>query len=117
MIYQLINLEHEYDALLKNQTWSLVPYLLEMKLIGSKWAYKVKENLDRTIEKLRARLMAKWFLQTPRKDFTETYNPVVKPCTIRVILSLTTIYDWPLRQIDVNSAFFNGELTETVYMT
>ncbi|KAE8659142.1 Detected protein of confused Function [Hibiscus syriacus] len=65
----------------------------------------------------KARLVAKGFLQKPGIDFDEVFSPVVKPATIRVIISLVLSREWKLRQIDVNNAFLNGMLTEEVYMT
>ena len=109
-------MEDEYNALIKNQTWTLIPHDQNYKHIGNKWVYKVKENPDGTINRYKARLVMKGFLQTPGLDFNETFSPVVKAATIRIILTLAVNNDWMLRQVDINNAFLNGELTETVYM-
>ncbi|KAH9693065.1 retrovirus-related pol polyprotein from transposon RE1 [Citrus sinensis] len=109
-------MEDEYNALIKNQTWTLIPHDQNYKLIGNKWVYKVKENPYGTINRYKARLVVKGFLQTPGLDFNETFSPVVKAATIRIILTLAVNNDWMLRQVDINNAFLNGELTETVYM-
>ncbi|KAJ4711692.1 Retrovirus-related Pol polyprotein from transposon TNT 1-94 [Melia azedarach] len=107
----------EFTALKENQTWTLVPYTSDMRLVGNKWVYKVKMNPDGTISRFKARLVAKGYLQTAGVDYNETFSPVVKASTIRIVVSLAVINNWALRQVDVNNAFLNGELTETVYMT
>ena len=87
-----------------------------MKLVGNKWIYRVKQNSDGSINKYKARLVAKGFLQTEGVDYQETFSPVVKAAIIRIVLSLAVINNWKLRQVDINNAFLNGELSETVYM-
>ena len=105
-------MQAEFDALQINETWELVPKETTQKIIGNKWVFRVKYNPDGSISKHKARLVAKGFHQTPGVDFFETYSPVVKPCTIRVILSLAVMNHWPIRQLDVNNAFLNGILSE-----
>lgn len=109
-------MEEEYNDLLKNQTWSLVPLPPNRTSIGCKWVFRTKENPDGSINKYKARLVAKGFHQQPGFDYTETFSPVVKPVTIRVILTLALTHGWQLKQIDVNNAFLNGFLQEEVYM-
>jgi histone deacetylase 1/2 len=110
-------MEAEYHALMANNTWSLVPLPPHKKAIGCKWVFRVKENPDGTVNKFKARLVAKGFLQTVGFDFTETFSPVIKPITIRIILTLAVTFKWQLQQIDINNAFLNGILQEEVYMT
>ena len=76
----------EYAALLKNNTWSLLPSTSSMNLVGCKWVYRTKFRPDGTVLKHKARLVAKGFHQTPGIDYDETFSPVVKASTIRVIL-------------------------------
>ncbi|KAK9217646.1 hypothetical protein WN943_006274 [Citrus x changshan-huyou] len=109
-------IEDEYNALMKNKTWTLIPNSQNYKLVGNKWVYRVKENSDGTINKFKTRLVAKGFLQTPGVDFKETFSPIVKAATIRIVLTVVVNNDWKLRQVDINNAFLNGDLTETVYM-
>ncbi|KAH9769651.1 retrovirus-related pol polyprotein from transposon RE1 [Citrus sinensis] len=109
-------MQAEFDALQKNSTWILVPREKAGKIVGNKWAFRVKYNPDGSISKYKARLVAKGFHQTQGVDFFETFSPVVKPCTIRIILSLTVMNHWPIRQLDINNAFLNGILTEEVFM-
>lgn len=109
-------MKDEFQALLKNQTWDLVPASSARKPIGCKWVFRVKENTDGSINKFKARLVAKGFHQKAGSDFTETFSPVVKPVTVRIVLTLAVTNRWPIQQIDVNNAFLNGTLEEEVYM-
>ncbi|KAL6339591.1 hypothetical protein AAG906_034676 [Vitis piasezkii] len=106
----------EYLALLRNDTWNLVPPPTDRKLIGCKWVFKVKENPDGTINKYKALLVAKGFHQIAGFDFNETFSPVVKPTTIRIVLTIALNLQWKVRQLDVNNAFLNGDLHEEIFM-
>lgn len=106
----------EYFALMKNDTWELVPHKKGINLIDSRWVYKVKRKADGTVERLKARLVAKGFKQRYGVDYLDTYCPVVKPATVRVVLSLVVSQGWSLRQIDIQNAFLHGVLSEEVYM-
>lgn len=110
-------LRDEYLALMRNNTWSLVHLPSNRKGIGCKWVFKVKENPDGTINKYKARLVAKGFHQIEGFDFSETFSPVVKPTTIRIILTTAISRGWNVRQLNVNNAFLNRELKEEVFMT
>ena len=106
----------EYTDLLKNKTQSLVELPPDKKIIGCRWVFKVKENSDGSISRYKARLVAKGFNQRPGLDFDETLSPVVKPTTIKLVITIALSHGQFLRQLDVNNAFFNGELKEEVYM-
>lgn len=94
----------------------LVPFTGTQKLVDSKWIFKTKYQADGSILKHKARLVAKGFQQSPGVDFGETFSPVVKPITVRVILTLAVTFGWEIRQLDVNNAFLNGLLRESIYM-
>ena len=98
----------EFHALKKNETWTLVPAELATKIVGNKWAFRVKYNPNGSISKYKIRLVAKGFHQTYGVDFFETFSPVVKPCTIRIILSLAVMNNWTMRQLDVNNVSKNA---------
>lgn len=99
----------EFSALQRCGTWSLVPYHPNMNLLPNKWVFKIKRRADGSIEKHKARLVANGF-------HNETFSPVVKHSTIRLVLSLTVLKKWHVRQLDVQNAFLHGYLTEEVYM-
>jgi len=106
----------EYEDLMKNQTWDLVPYPNEHNVIGNKWIYKVKYNSVREIEKYKARLIAKGFTQKYGFDYEETFALVEKMPNARVILALSVAQGWKFFQLDVKSAFLNGDLDVEIYM-
>ena len=107
----------EFDALLKNQTWQLVPPHSSQNLIGCKWVFQTKRKADGNVEQHKDRLVAKGFHKQPGVDYDETYSPVVKPTTIHTVLSIAISSGWPLRQIDIQNAFLHGTLTKQVFMT
>jgi histone deacetylase 1/2 len=109
-------MDAELAALHRNETWRLVPAPPGINLIDSRWVFKVKHNPDGTVERYKARLVAKGFKQRHGIDYDDTFSPVVKPTTIRVILSLAVTQGWHMRQLDVDNAFLHGFLEEEVYM-
>ncbi|KAK1408451.1 hypothetical protein QVD17_40235 [Tagetes erecta] len=110
-------MQDEFDALQRNNTWTLVPSTSAPNLVGCKWVFRTKFKPDGSFDRFKARLVAKGFHQRPGLDYVETFSPVVKPATIRLILSLATSHNWCLRQLDINNAFLQGNLTESVYMS
>nr|CAD1831231.1 unnamed protein product [Ananas comosus var. bracteatus] len=94
-----------------------VPCPPNTNVVGSKWVFKTKLNPDGSVERFKARLVAKGFSQVPRVDFGETFSPILKPTTLRLVLALATTLSWPLQQLDVKNAFIHGYLKETVYMS
>uniref|UniRef100_A0A803NGE1 Retrovirus-related Pol polyprotein from transposon TNT 1-94 n=1 Tax=Cannabis sativa TaxID=3483 RepID=A0A803NGE1_CANSA len=109
-------MQHEITALKNKKTWILIPRTLDMIIVQNKWVYRIKFYPDGTVERLKARLVAKGFQQTVGIDYFETYSPVIKPCTIRIMFTLAATYGCEIQQIDINHAFLNGELQEDVYM-
>lgn len=85
-------MEDEYNALIKNNMWDLVPYSDSMNVVGNKWVFKLKLNPDDTIQRYKARLVAKSFLQTPVVDFSKTYSHVIKYNIVRVIITLAVLF-------------------------
>ncbi|KAL9239991.1 hypothetical protein vseg_014258 [Gypsophila vaccaria] len=107
----------QHKALLTNKTWDLVPRSATQNVIGCKWVFRLKYKPDGSLDKYKARLVAKGFHQRPGLDYNETFSPVVKPATVRVILTLAITNSWPLRQLDINDAFLQGTLHDEVHMT
>jgi len=108
--------KEEMEALLKNETWTLVPLPKGKKTVGCKWVFSIKHKADGSIDRYKARLVAKGYTQTYGIDYQETFSPVAKLNTVRVLLSLAVNRDWQLHQFDVKNAFLHGDLEEEVYM-
>ena len=109
----------EYDSLMENKCWKLVPRPTDANVVSSKWVYKTKE--EQTIEgklgsRRKSRLVARGFTQVEGIDYSETYAPVAKLTSIRVLLDVVAELDLELEQMDAITAFLNGLLKEVVYM-
>jgi hypothetical protein len=109
-------MQSELQALDQNKTWNVIPLPVGLKPIGSKWVYNIKRKADGSIERYKARLVAKGYNQIEGVDYFDTFSPVAKMTTIRVILAIPSIQNWFVQQLDVNNAFLHGVLCEDVYM-
>jgi hypothetical protein len=107
----------EMESILSNGTWELVDRPYVCKPMGYKWVFRKKLRLDGTIDKYKTRLMAKGYTQKEGKDFFDTYSLVARLTTIHVVLSLAISHGLLVHQMDVKTAFLNGELEEEIYMT
>ena len=106
----------EIQALHSNNTWSLVHVHPSMNVIGCRWVYKIKRRMDGSVERYKARLVARGFTQHEGSDYSETLSPVVKHATVRLVFSIAVSCNWKIHQLDIHNAFINGVLTEEVYM-
>nr|GEY05314.1 ribonuclease H-like domain-containing protein [Tanacetum cinerariifolium] len=107
---------YEYNALIKNGTWILVPNHAGVNMVRSMWLFKHKFHANGTLSRYKARLVANGSSQQQGIDVDETFSPIVQPATIRTVLSLAVSRKWPIHQLDVKNAFLNGNISETVYM-
>jgi histone deacetylase 1/2 len=108
-------MEDEFQALLRNNTWRLILPQFGVNVIDSKWVFQVKKHANGTIERYKARLVAKGFKRR-YGHYDDTFSPVVKPATIRLLLSLDVACGWSLCKSNVQNAFLHGVLEEEVYM-
>nr|AAT44242.1 putative ubiquitin carrier protein [Oryza sativa Japonica Group] len=106
----------EMDSIIANGTWEVTERPYGCKPVGCKWVFKKKLKPDGTIEKYKARLIAKGYTQKEGEDFFDTYSPVARLTTIRVLLSLAASHGLLVHQMDVKTSFLNGELDEEIYM-
>ncbi|GJT53246.1 ribonuclease H-like domain-containing protein [Tanacetum coccineum] len=106
----------EYNALITNGAWVFVPRLANVNVVHFMWLFKHKFNADGSLSRYKARLVANGRSQQQGIDCDETFSPVVKPATIRTVLSLVVSRNWPIHQLDVKNAFLHGNLSEIVYM-
>ena len=108
-------METEMTSLIDNGTWELVDLPPGRKAIKNRWVY-VTQRMQEKKPLYRACLMAKGFTQTASIDYEETFAPVARLDSLRLLLSLATTYDWEVHQIDIKSAYLNGNLEEEIYM-
>ena len=99
-----------------NSVWILVDLPEGVKPIGCKWIFKRKRGVDGKVETYKARLVAKGYRQRYGIDYNETFSPVAMLKSIRIMLALAAYFDYEIWQMDVRTAFLNGELEEEVYM-
>lgn len=106
----------ELLALESNNTWSIQRLPVHKHPVGCKWIFRVKYNADGSLDKYKARLVAKGFTQTEGEDYFDTFAPVAKMTSVKVLLAVAAIKGWVLSQLDVSNAFLHGDLLEEVYM-
>ncbi|KAJ9700761.1 hypothetical protein PVL29_006195 [Vitis rotundifolia] len=106
----------EMAALHSNGTWDLVVLPSGKSTVGCRWVYAVKVGPDGQVDRLKARLVAKGYTQVYGSDYGDTFSPVAKIASVRLLLSLAAMCSWPLYQLDIKNAFLHGDLAEEVYM-
>lgn len=108
--------EEELDSVRRNQVFELAELPQGRRAIGCRFVFKIKQGPDGSVERYKARLVAKGFSQVEGVDFTETFAPVAKFSSIRAILAIAAALDLDVQQMDVKTAFLNGDLDEEIYM-
>lgn len=99
-------MSNEMDAFTRNQTYDLVPQKPDQNVVGCRWIYKNKYNPDGTHKSRKGRLVAaKGYNQKHGYDYTDTFSPVIKTTTLRLVLDIAVSNSWPIQQLDVNNAF------------
>jgi hypothetical protein len=106
----------EYQSIIKNDVWEIVPRPKNKDVVSSKWLYKIKHVVDGSIEKHKARFVARGFSQKEGIDYEETFAPVARYTSIRTIIALAAKMKWKLHQMDVKTTFLNGVIEEEVYI-
>ena len=109
-------MEREYDSLMENRTWILVPPPPGRTIIQCKWVYKIKYNSAGEIDKYKARLVAKGYSQVHGIDYDETFSPVIKHDSIRVLFAIAAVQRMHMRQFDIGTAYLNSDLATRIYM-
>jgi len=106
----------EYDSIVRNSAWEIVPRPEGKSVVGSRWIYKVKQATDGSVEKYKARFVSRGFSQIEGIDYEETFSPVARYSSIRTILALSVHMGWHIHQMDVKIAFLNRVIEEEVYI-
>ncbi|GKD15598.1 zinc finger, CCHC-type containing protein, partial [Tanacetum coccineum] len=109
-------IDDEIGSIMENNTWVLSDLPPGCKPLGCKWIFKRKMKVDGTIDKFKARLVIQGFRQKEGIDYFDTYAPVARITTIRLLLALAAIHNLVIHQMDVKTTFLNGDLDEEVYM-
>ena len=104
------------ESLISNRTWKLVDFPLGCKTIGYKWVLRKKLKPDGSIDKFKAKLVAKGFKQKTNLDFFDTFSPVTRITSIKLLIAIAAIFYLKIHQMDVKTAFLNGDLEEEIYM-
>lgn len=108
--------EDEIVSIIKNKTWDLFDLPKGAKPIGLKWVFKIKRNPDGRVNKYKARLVVKEYVQRHGADFEEVFAPVARIETVRFIIALAASNQWKIHHLDVKTAFLHGDLKEVVYV-
>jgi hypothetical protein len=106
----------EYSSIMKNDVWEVVPRPEWKSVVGFRWIYKIKHAADGSVDKFKARFVAKGFSQKEGIDFSETFAPVARYSSIRAVISIAAELGWQIHQMDVKTMFLNGVIDEEIYI-
>lgn len=110
-------IKSEIRSLYENKTWEIVEKPKEAQTLSAKWVFNIKHNIDGSIDRYKARLVARGFTQRPGIDFLETFAPVTSITSVRTMLAICVNRGWSLERFDVTTAFLNGCIEETLLMS
>ena len=113
----VVAMQDELNQFTRNDVWSLVPKTNEMNVIGTKWVFRNKMDVNRNIVRNKARLVAKGYNKEEGIDFDETYAPMARLEAVRLLLAYACMCNFKLSQMDVKSPFLNGFLNEGLYVS
>ena len=102
----------EYESIIKNEVCEIVP----KSVISSRWLFKTKHAADESVDKFKARFLARGFSQKEGIDYHEIFAPVARYTSIRTIIAIAASKKWKLHHMNVKTAFFNGFINEKVYV-
>jgi hypothetical protein len=109
-------MKSKMESIYENQIWTLVELPNDRKAVDNKWIFKKKTDDDCNVTVYKARLVAKGFRQIQRVDYDETFSPVMMLKSIRIMLAIVAFFDYEIWQMDVKTAFLNGNIEEELYM-
>jgi hypothetical protein len=107
-------MDREIETLEKAGTWKTVPRPPGKNVVGCKWVFRIKRKADSTVDKYKARLVARGFTQIHGVDYFNTYSPVARLASFRLILALAVRYGWEVHAFDFNAAYLNGEFVKAL---
>jgi hypothetical protein len=106
----------EYTSIMRNDVWDIVSRPEGKSVVSSRWLYKIKHVADGSIEKFKVRFVVRGFSQKEGVDYEETFSPVTRYASIRVVISIASVMRWRIHQMDVKTTFLNGIIEEEVYI-
>ena len=106
----------EYEFIVRNSAWEIVPRPVGKSVVGSRWIYKVKQVVYGSVKKHKAIFVAQGFSQIEGIDYEETFAPIARYSSIRIILALSVQMGWHIHQMDVKTTFLNGIIKKEVYI-
>jgi hypothetical protein len=106
----------EYRSILKNNVWDIVSKSKDKLVVSSKWIYKIEHAVDGSVEKFKARFVARGFTQKEGIDYEETFAPVGRYTSIRTIIAVASVLGWKLHQMNVKTTFLNGKIEQEVFV-
>ena len=109
-------IKSEIDSILQNHTWELVDLPPSCKPLSSKWIFKRKLKADGSIDKYKTKLVIKGYKQIEGLDYFDTYSPVTRITSIRLIIAIAALWNLEVHQMDVKTVFLNGDIEEEIYM-